>query len=141
MTEVLTWRVIGNQKSWADDLDTHHSASEEQLTDPQPHPAHWSEEVFAEDRPAELIEDLPRGLVDAYVGRAIRHAYTREIEPGTWFSTVAGLEGAWGDGDAAEEARSELREALVGWIVVKRRLGHEIPAIDGLDLNLPAIRA
>jgi predicted RNase H-like HicB family nuclease len=136
VTDVLTWRRIGDRKAWADDLDTQHSA-EGQVTDPRNHPAHWSAEVFAEDRSAEMVEDLPRGLVNAYVDRAMQHAYIREIEPGTWFSAVAGLEGAWGDGDTAEEARSELREALVGWIAVKRRLGYEVPAIDGLDLNLP----
>ena len=84
-----------------------------------------------------MIEDIPRGLVDAYVARAMQHAYTRKVEPGTWFSSVAGLDGAWGDGDTPDEARCELREALTGWIAVKRRLGHEIPALEGLDLNLP----
>jgi predicted RNase H-like HicB family nuclease len=136
MTELL-WRSIGEQHSLADGLDTQHRAFDEVVTDQQSLPGQWREEAWAKVRSAELIEDLPRGLVDAYVGRAAGHAYTREIEPGTWFSTVAGLDGAWGDGNTAAEALSELREALVGWIAVKRRLGYEIPAIDGLDLNRP----
>lgn len=135
MTDVLSWRRIGDRTLLSDDLDTR--ASEDQVIDPRINPARWSEERFAQDRLADLIEDLPRGLVDAYVNRAVLHSYTREIEPGIWFSTVAGLDGAWGDGDTPDEALSELRDALIGWVAVKRRLGCEIPAIEGLDLNLP----
>ncbi len=135
MTDVLSWRRIGDRTLLSDDLDTR--ASEDQVIDPRINPARWSEERFAQDRLADLIEDLPRGLVDAYVNRAVLHSYTREIEPGIWFSTVAGLDGAWGDGDTPDEALSELRDALIGWVAVKRRLGYEIPAIEGLDLNLP----
>lgn len=136
MTDVLGWRRIAGRATWADDLDTAQSVGEEHLTDLRTLRTDWSE-AFGENRPTELIEGLPLGLVDAYVTRAMLHAYTREIELGTWFSTVAGLDGAWGDGGTRDEARDELRAALIGWIAVRRRLGYEIPAIEGLDLNLP----
>jgi predicted RNase H-like HicB family nuclease len=137
MTDVLNWRPIGERKSLADGLETQRSAFDALVTDQSSPADQRREETFAETRSAELIEDLPKSLVEAYVKRAMGHAYAREIEPGTWFATVAGLDGAWGDGDTADEARSELREALVGWIAVKRRFGYDVPAIEGLDLNLP----
>ena len=91
----------------------------------------------AEPYAAEMIEDLPVSLVKTYAALALRHAVVSEIEPGTWFAAVRGLEGAWGDGDDASEALEELEVAIVGWVAVKRRVGAEIPQIEGLNLNLP----
>jgi predicted RNase H-like HicB family nuclease len=87
---------------------------------------------------AERVEDLPVGLVLAYAERAARHVRVKEVDPGVWVATVAGLEGAYGDGDSPEEAQSDLREAIIGWVAVKRRLGLQIPVLEGLDLNVPA---
>ncbi len=91
----------------------------------------------AEPYAAEMIEDLPMSLVSTYAALARRHAEVSEIEPGTWFAAVRGLEGAWGDGDDASEALEELEVAIVGWVAVKRRVRAEIPQIEGLNLNLP----
>lgn len=85
------------------------------------------------------VEGLPRVLVQAYADVACRHAKVREVDPGVWFASVVGLEGAWGDGDSAEEALESLREAIIGWVAVKRRLGVQgIPPMEGIDLNLRA---
>ena len=82
------------------------------------------------------VEGLPRSLVEAYADLACRHAKVREVDPGVWFASVAGLEGAWGDGESAEEALGSLREAIIGWVAVKRRLGiQNIPPMEGIDLN------
>jgi predicted RNase H-like HicB family nuclease len=137
MTSTLGWQVISDRESWRDEVDTQHLIADERFTDLRENTASWSEEIFAEDRSAEMIEDLPRSLVDGYVERACRHAVSQEVDPGVWFASVAGLDGAYGDGDSPEAACSELREALVGWVAVKRRLGQEIPVLEGLDLNLP----
>jgi len=90
----------------------------------------------------ETVEGLPAGLVKAYADLACRHARIREVDPGVWFASVAGLEGAWGDGATEEEALQSLREAIIGWVAVKRRLGiHGIPPIEGIDLNPPETKA
>lgn len=82
------------------------------------------------------VEGIPRPLVDLYVDIAVRHALVREVDPGVWVATVAGLEGAWGDGESPDDAVSELREAIVGWVAVKRRVGAtDIPLMEGIDLN------
>jgi predicted RNase H-like HicB family nuclease len=86
---------------------------------------------------AERVEGLPIGLVSAYADRAVKHVRIQEVDPGVFVATVAGLEGAYGDGDSAEEAKSDLREAIVGWVAVKRRLNLPIPVLEGLDLNVP----
>ena len=84
----------------------------------------------------ETVEGLPISLVQAYADHACWHARVREVDPGVWFASVAGLEGAWGDGDTPEEALQSLREAIIGWVAVKRRLGiDDIPPMEGIDLN------
>ncbi|HUZ52741.1 MAG TPA: type II toxin-antitoxin system HicB family antitoxin [Streptosporangiaceae bacterium] len=87
---------------------------------------------------AEVVEGLPRWLVAAYARRAAWHSRAREADPGVWAATVVGLDGVYGDGASRDEAEEDLREAVMGWVAVRRRLGLKIPALDGLDLNLPA---
>ncbi len=82
------------------------------------------------------VEGLPRSLVEAYADRARWHAKVREVDPGVWFASVAGLDGAWGDGESPEEALVSLQEAIIGWVAVKRRLGiQDIPPMEGINLN------
>jgi predicted RNase H-like HicB family nuclease len=83
----------------------------------------------------EMVEGMPLSLVESYADLALRHAHVAEIDPGLWFAKVFGLDGAWGDGDTSAAALAELREAVIGWVAVKRRFGVKIPAIDGVDLN------
>ena len=86
----------------------------------------------------ETIEGLPTRLVEAYAAAASRHARVREVDPGVWVASVVGLEGAWADGETAEEALEALPEAIVGWVAVKLRLGAaDIPRIEGLNVNRP----
>jgi predicted RNase H-like HicB family nuclease len=84
---------------------------------------------------AEMIEGLPVRLVEAYVDLAIHHARVVEVDPGVWVASVIGLDGAWADGDSRDEAYAALREAVIGWVAVKRRVGGEIPRMEGIDLN------
>lgn len=94
--------------------------------------------VFADPHvKIEDVEGLPISLVERYADVALRHAVIREVDPGVMLATVAGLEGAWGDGDTPEEAMKELREGIIGWVAVKRRVGVDIPPMEGIDLNLP----
>lgn len=88
-------------------------------------------------RPVALIEGLPKALVESYADAACRRATVSEVDPEVWFASAEGLEGAWGEGDSAAEACHDLGDTVVGWVAVRRRLGLEIPVLDGIDLNLP----
>jgi|GEM_PF-5647324 len=85
---------------------------------------------------ADEIEGLPLALVHLYAEIADRHAQVKEVDPGVYAAIVAGLEGAWGEGEDEDEARRELKEAIIGWVAVKRRIGAtDIPLMEGIDLN------
>ena len=84
----------------------------------------------------EVLEGLPVRLIELYADAAVRHARMSEVDPGVWVANVVGLDGAMADGDSADEAMASLREAVIGWVVVKRQVGAtDIPVIDGFDLN------
>ena len=71
-----------------------------------------------------------------YVQAAMKHAEYEIIEDdGRYYGHIPGLQGLWADGDTMEECQQTLRECLEEWLMLGIRLGHEIPVIDGIDLN------
>jgi predicted RNase H-like HicB family nuclease len=84
---------------------------------------------------AELVEGVPKEQVEKYAEAARRLARVCEVDPQVWFASARGLEGAWGEGDSPEEALRDFHDAVVGWVAVKRRLGLEVPVLEGIDLN------
>jgi predicted RNase H-like HicB family nuclease len=82
------------------------------------------------------VEGVPKSLLKLYADLAVPHATARELDEGGWIATVAGLEGAYGEGSTATEAVADLRKTIISWVVVKRRIGaSDIPLMEGLDLN------
>ena len=82
------------------------------------------------------VEGVPLDLVRHYAKLARSRAEGSEVDKGVWVVTVAGLEGAYGDGASFEEACDSLEEAVVGWVAVKRRVGaKDIPPLGGINLN------
>lgn len=75
-------------------------------------------------------------MLTEYIRAAMRHAKYEILEDGTFFGTIPGLKGLWANGQTLEACREELQSTLEDWILVRVRLGHEIPAIDDIDLNV-----
>ena len=90
-------------------------------------------------RHCDVIEGVPLSMLELYADIASRHATKKQLNDGSYVTTVAGLNGAFGEGSTPEKAVSDLKEAIVGWVVVKRRIGAtDIPPMEGLNLNLIA---
>jgi len=45
------------------------------------------------------------------------------------------LLGVWSNAETLEKCRDELEEVIEGWLIVGFQQGHEIPIVDGIDLN------
>ena len=71
-----------------------------------------------------------------YIQAAMRNAKSEPLEDGTYMATVAGLQGVIAVGDTIEECRDDLIGAIEGWVALGLRLGHPIPPIDGIDINV-----
>jgi predicted RNase H-like HicB family nuclease len=53
-----------------------------------------------------------------------------------YFGEIPGLDGLWANAQTLDECRVELKGALETWILVGVWLHHEIPVLDGIDLNV-----
>lgn len=67
-----------------------------------------------------------------YILAAMERA-TYEIidDPEPYYGEVPEMQGVWATGKTLEECRKELQSVIEGWIALKLRLGHSIPAIGG----------
>jgi predicted RNase H-like HicB family nuclease len=53
-----------------------------------------------------------------YLAKAIEGAEYEFIEDGTYFGTIPGFEGVWGNAKTIEACRSDLLGALEGWLIL-----------------------
>jgi predicted RNase H-like HicB family nuclease len=74
-----------------------------------------------------------------YILAAMERA-TYEIidDPKPYYGEVPELQGVWATGKSLEECRKELQSVIEGWIALKLKLGHQIPAIGGYVINASA---
>ncbi|HEY3319008.1 MAG TPA: type II toxin-antitoxin system HicB family antitoxin [Planctomycetota bacterium] len=75
-----------------------------------------------------------------YIQAAMRLATYEILEDGTYFGEIPGFQGVWADEPTLEACREELQSALEDWIVLGLRLGHDLPVVDGKDLNAKPAR-
>ena len=76
-------------------------------------------------------------MLTAYINAAMRKAYYEILPDGEgYFGTIECLQGVWANADILEACREELREALEEWIVLGLRMGHPLPEMDGVMLNV-----
>jgi len=76
-------------------------------------------------------------MLTTYINAALRKAHYELLADGEgYYGVIGGLQGVWAQGETLEGCREELREVLEEWIVLGLRLGHTIPAIDGVTLSI-----
>lgn len=76
-------------------------------------------------------------MLTDYINAALKRAQYEKMEDDEgWFATIPGFPGLWAHGKTIEETRQELKSTLEDWILVGVRLGHQLPIIDGIDLNV-----
>jgi predicted RNase H-like HicB family nuclease len=75
-------------------------------------------------------------MLTAYIQAAMRHAHYELLEDdGSFYAEIPGIQGVWANAPTLEECREELQSTLEDWIALGLRLGHTLPAVDGLDIN------
>ena len=77
------------------------------------------------------------GLLTRYLAAAMNLArYEILADDGTFYGEIPGLDGVLANAPTLEHCREELREVLEGWIVLGLLLGHRIPELDDINLNI-----
>ena len=76
-------------------------------------------------------------MLTAYLNAAMLKAQYEILPDGEgFFGKIEGLKGVWANAKTLEECRDELREVLEEWIVLGLQMGHHIPEVDGISLNV-----
>jgi predicted RNase H-like HicB family nuclease len=75
-------------------------------------------------------------MLSEYICAAMHRATYKLLDDQTFFGEVPGCEGVWANEDTLEACRDELRSALEDWLLLGVYLHHEIPVLDGIDLNV-----
>lgn len=80
-------------------------------------------------------------MITQYIAAAVKQAEFERMENGRWFATIPACKGCWVEGASVEECRVELPEALESWLLLGLQMGHTLPVVDGIDLNLQPAHA
>ena len=76
-------------------------------------------------------------MLTEYVQAAMRRAKFKDLGEGEgYFGRITGFRGVWANASSLNTCRTELREVLESWMLVRVRLGLSLPVIDGINLNL-----
>ena len=74
-------------------------------------------------------------ILSAYLDAAMRQAEYDKLEDGSFAGRIPACTGVVAFGDSVSDCEFELRSTLEDWLLLGLKLGHILPAIDGIDLN------
>lgn len=69
----------------------------------------------------------------------MRQAEYEDLGDEGWYGHIPGFQGLWANAPTLEEARQELGSTLEDWLLIGLRLGHPIPVVEGIDLNVRSV--
>ena len=76
-----------------------------------------------------------KSILTGYIDSALSHAEYDKLEDGTFSGRIPKCKGVIAFGKTLRECENELQSIFEDWIFVGLKLGHQIPIIDGFDLN------
>ena len=79
-------------------------------------------------------------MLTRFVDGCMRRAHYEIMENGRYWGEIPGLQGVWAEGESLEQCRETLRDVLEDWLLIGLQMDHEIPVVDGIDLNRKAER-
>jgi predicted RNase H-like HicB family nuclease len=75
-------------------------------------------------------------MLTASIHAAMHQASYEILEDGSYYGEVAGLQRVYANAPTLEECREELQSVLEEWIVQGLRLGHALPPVGGIQLDM-----
>ena len=75
-------------------------------------------------------------VLSDYIGQAMEQAEYDKLDDGTFGGTVPPCAGVLAFGSTLRECETELRSTLEDWILVGIKMGHPLPVMGGIDLNM-----
>ncbi|KHE93964.1 MAG: hypothetical protein K8F52_14430 [Candidatus Scalindua rubra] len=79
-------------------------------------------------------------MLTAFINAAMHKAHYEVLSDNEgYFGKIEGLHGVWANAHTLEDCREELREVLEEWIILGVKRGHNIPIINGIDINIKEV--
>lgn len=78
-------------------------------------------------------------VLSDYVDAALAHAVYDKLEDGSFVGTIPDCVGVIAFADSLRDCEAELQSTLEDWILLGFKLGHKLPIIDQIDLNVEPI--
>ena len=89
---------------------------------------------------AQTFPGKEAGMLTAYIHAALRKAHYEILPDGEgYFGAIEELSGMWAQANTLEACREELREVLEEWIILGLKMGHPLPALDGITLAIQEV--
>jgi predicted RNase H-like HicB family nuclease len=80
-------------------------------------------------------------VIKLYLNQAMQRAKYKILDDGSFYGWVDELPGVWASKGTLEECRNELESVIDDWLLLGLRLGHAIPPLGGIDLNVDLAKA
>ncbi|HEY8325859.1 MAG: type II toxin-antitoxin system HicB family antitoxin [Ktedonobacterales bacterium] len=74
-----------------------------------------------------------------YLQAAMRHAVYEQLEDDkSYYGSIPGFQGVWGNAPTLEACREELLEVLEDWVLFRIANQQSLPTVDGHSLTIKA---
>ena len=78
-------------------------------------------------------------ILSDYIESALEFSEFEILEDGSFCGTIPVCMGVIAFGNTLNETYKELKSVLEDWVLLGLRLGHELPVINGIDLNINSL--
>ena len=79
-------------------------------------------------------------MLTTYIQAAMDKAHYELLSDGEgYFGSIEEMEGVWANADTLEACRAELQEALEAWIILGLKMGHPLPSVEGISLDVQEV--
>ena len=75
-------------------------------------------------------------ILSGYIETAIEYSEFEKLDDGSYCGKIPLCKGVIAFGSTLSETSRLLRSTLEDWVLLGLKLGHELPVIDGIDLNV-----
>jgi predicted RNase H-like HicB family nuclease len=76
-----------------------------------------------------------RFVLSEYVKRAMERALYDKLEDGAFSGVIPQCRGVLAFSETLRGCEAELQSVLEDWILLGLKLGHDLPVMEGIDLN------
>jgi|MudIll2142460700_1097286.scaffolds.fasta_scaffold211497_1 predicted RNase H-like HicB family nuclease len=75
-------------------------------------------------------------MLTQFIQAAMHRATYELLKDQSFYGEIPGFAGVYANAPTLEACRDQLQEVLEGWIVLGLRLGHTMPILDGIRLDV-----